>query len=583
MSSQNNMVTAVERVKDILFYDKHIKVSDIRRNLLNKRKREDYNPPAGYSDKLEIKSVFENGNLCFYIKPKNTEVDKYFFYVHGAGNGMQITRKQWEFVLGMVEMTGYGAAVPIYPLAPEHSLEEAFEMLMGAYRKLCKDESVNRIVLMGDFTGGGLALSMALLAWKSGTRRPNKLVLLSPIMDLELEDQEMLLQICDHTKDTYRYYYTPALREFLLEYWVRDLKGQMEYTAPVFADLTDICDEMAIFAISEDLMSCYARQLYKKVKQFQIKVHYYEFYGIVRNYLDHLHVPECKMIMKKVAQSITDVELTVSADIKHAIWARSMLAERYSKLFSDPDSIKLAVKMNIEYKKISSQYDPYDKAVLLEKIISMDKRVRHFIRRYADSIVVNVGAELDTMFSRMDNGRIKWYNVDLPERIELRRAYLESREREQNIDSSIFDYTWMDQIKRSEGQPILFVCYDVMKYFDKQRLQAFLDAVWQRFPGAEIVFDIKNSVEKKKYNFKIIRGKNKGAFIKVSVDNCTSLMYDWNIKYKILYDQALLDEEEVSYMFSPDLAKKFAHAIKRKYDKIIHLRLGNYHFLDESL
>lgn len=583
MSSQNNMVTMVEGIKDVLFYDKHMKASDIRRNLLNKRKREDYNPPSSYSDKLEIKSVFENGDLCFYIKPKNKEVDKYFFYVHGSGTGMQITHKRWEFVLELVLRTGYGAAVPIYPLAPEHSLSEALEMLMGAYKKICKDESVTRIVLLGDFSGGGLALSMALLAWKSGIRRPNKLVLLSPVMDMEFENQELLMQISDQKKNTYRYYYTPAMKEFLQKYWVKDLKGQIEYTAPVFADLTDICDDIGIFTVSEDLMNCYARQLYSKVKQLQMKAHYYEFYGVVCNYIEHLHVPECKMILKKIAQSITDAELTVSEDIKHAVWARSVLSERYPKLFSDSDSIKLASKLNIEHKAISSQYDAYDKAVLLEKIISVDKRVRNFVRRYADSIVVNVGAELDTMFSRVDNGRIKWYNVDLPERIELRRAYLESRDREQNIERSIFDYTWMDQIKRTEGQPILFVCYDVMKYFDKRRLRSFLDAIWQRFPGAEIVFDIKNSVGKKKYNSKIIRGKNKGAFIKVSVDNCTSLMYDWNIKYKILHDQALLDQEEVAHMFSPDLAKKFAHAIKRKYDKIIQLRLGSYHFLDESI
>ncbi len=583
MSSQNSMVMAVERIKDVLLDDKHMKASDIRKDILRKRKMEDYNPPRGYSDKLEIKSVFEKGGVCFYVRPKNTEVDKYFFYIHGGGHCMQINHRQWEFVLDMVEATGYGAAVPIYPLTPEHSASESFHMLLDAYKKICRDESVTRIVLMGDSTGGGLALSMAILAWKTGNRRPNKLILLSPVMDAEFQNQELTAQISNPKKSTYRYYFTPAVKEFLQEYWMQELEGQLEYTAPVFADLTDICDEMAIFTVSDDLMNGYARYLYNRIKQLQIKTHYYEFYDVVHNYIEHPHVPECRMVRKKIAYSIRDEGLTVAEDIRHAVWARSVLAERYPKLFTDTDSIKLASRLNIEHKQISLKYDLYDKAVILEKLVAIDGRVRNFIRRYADSIIVNVGAELDTMFSRVDNGRIRWYNVDLPERIELRRRYMASREREQNIDRSIFDYTWMDQIKRPDGQPILFVCHDIAKYFDKQRLQAFLDALWRHFPGAEVVFDIKNSVSKKKYNLRVFRGKSRGIFTKVSIDNCTSLMYDWNIKYKILYDKALLSYEELSYMFSADTAKRFAHAIARKYDKIIQLRLGSYHFIENDI
>ena len=55
---------------------------------------------------------------------------------------------------------------------------------------------------------------------------------------------------------------------------------------------------------------------------------------------------------------------------------------------------------------------------MMERLVAVDERVRNFINRYADGIIVNVGCELDTMFSRVDNGRIKWYNVDLPERID---------------------------------------------------------------------------------------------------------------------------------------------------------------------
>ena len=51
-------------------------------------------------------------------------------------------------------------------------------------------------------------------------------------------------------------------------------------------------------------------------------------------------------------------------------------------------------------------------------------------------------------------------------------------------------------------------------------------------------------------------------------------MYDWNIKYRVLYDRAILNKEDITDMFSDDVARRYRHAIRRKYDKIIQLRLG---------
>lgn len=87
-----------------------------------------------------------------------------------------------EVCVDTVERTGYGAVVPIYPLAPEHSVTEALDMLTGAYDKLCDSEDVQRLVLLGHSSGGCLALSLAIQLWKKGRRRPDKLILCSPVL-----------------------------------------------------------------------------------------------------------------------------------------------------------------------------------------------------------------------------------------------------------------------------------------------------------------------------------------------------------------------------------------------------------------
>lgn len=582
MGSQNYLSMACEKLGHIMLDDKRRKASDIYKLALKRQKKGDYNPPSYNEEKMIIRSVFVNGGMCFYVTPKGQNVKEYFMYLHGGGFISQITHNEWKFVFDTVERTGYGAVVPIYPLTPEHTASEALGMLTAAYEKMCGKEDIGRVVIIGYSAGGCLALSTAIQLWKNGSRRPDKLILCSPVLDTEFVDRGLMEEISDHSKFMYRYYFTQEIREFLRTYWVDDSAGTPEISSPIYYDLTDICDEMAIFTVDADLLNCYARKLYDNVKKLNMRSRCFQYYSVVHDYIEHPHIPECRGIMKKIAACVKEDTDFLPLDIENDIWCRAMMAERYPKLYEDNESIKLADKIGIEHRKRNSQYMFYDRTVIMERLVAIDDRVKNFIERYADGIIVNVGCELDTMFARVDNGRIKWYNVDLPERIELRRKYMDTRSREVNIESPIFDFGWLDQISKPQDTAILFVAYDMMKYFNKERLKNFLDTLWKKFPGAEVVFDAKNSSAKKRWNRSVFFGKNKGAMLRVSIDNCTSLMYDWNIKYKILYDDAILRMDDLERMFSHSEAKKFRHAVKKKYDKIVHLRLGTEHFLDRA-
>lgn len=69
--------------------------------------------------RINIRSVFEKGGMCFYVTPKNASVKEYFMFLHGGGFVSQMSRNEWRFVLDTVESTGYGAVVPVYPIAPD--------------------------------------------------------------------------------------------------------------------------------------------------------------------------------------------------------------------------------------------------------------------------------------------------------------------------------------------------------------------------------------------------------------------------------------------------------------------------------
>ena len=55
---------------------------------------------------------------------------------------------------------------------------------------------------------------------------------------------------------------------------------------------------------------------------------------------------------------------------------------------------------------------------------AFDNAIRRVLRRKPDATVVALGEGLETQFWRVDNGRVRWVTVDLPESIALREQVL---------------------------------------------------------------------------------------------------------------------------------------------------------------
>ena len=71
---------------------------------------------------------------------------------------------------------------------------------------------------------------------------------------------------------------------------------------------------------------------------------------------------------------------------------------------------------------------PYDKFMSHEGVIArtimLDRHLKGIIKKAPDTVIVNVGAGFDDRFSRMDNGRIRWFDLDLPDSIAARKKLL---------------------------------------------------------------------------------------------------------------------------------------------------------------
>ncbi|MCP3901425.1 MAG: hypothetical protein GY707_17100 [Desulfobacteraceae bacterium] len=80
--------------------------------------------------------------------------------------------------------------------------------------------------------------------------------------------------------------------------------------------------------------------------------------------------------------------------------------------------------------------------------------IKAFIENNSKTVVINIGAGLDTTFQRVDDGTVLWINIDLQDVVAMRQKLIQQKlipesEREMTLAKSIFDFTWIDDISHA--------------------------------------------------------------------------------------------------------------------------------------
>ena len=131
----------------------------------------------------------ENGRI-FYIN-EDPESKYLIFYIHGGAYRHDIVLPHWQLIEKLVRIAGAQVIVPAYRLIPFATYREAFDLIVPLYKKYCEACPDKKIILMGDSAGGGLSLTLAEYFKAEGIRMPDELVLLSPWIDVVMDNEEM--------------------------------------------------------------------------------------------------------------------------------------------------------------------------------------------------------------------------------------------------------------------------------------------------------------------------------------------------------------------------------------------------------
>lgn len=104
--------------------------------------------------------------------------------IHGGAYISQISPPNLAFCDKLAVGANATLYAPLYPLAPNHTCEEAFPLLDALYEKALAEGKP--VVLTGDSAGGGLAASFCMHIAEKGLPQPERAVLFSPWVDISM-------------------------------------------------------------------------------------------------------------------------------------------------------------------------------------------------------------------------------------------------------------------------------------------------------------------------------------------------------------------------------------------------------------
>jgi methyltransferase (TIGR00027 family) len=262
--------------------------------------------------------------------------------------------------------------------------------------------------------------------------------------------------------------------------------------------------------------------------------------------------------------SLTGVPETLLLTVYH----RALETRRPDRLFRDDYAVSFVDRIDHDF----SRFDDWrmEWAIPVRTWL-IDAAVRGFLDRNRGGTVVTLGAGLCARALRLDNGRARWFSVDLESVGPLWRSLIGDSARNRFVAADVTDLSWTERIAEdARDGPLLFLSEGLFQYLPEETVREVVVSMRRRFPGAELIVDVLGdfTVRNKRLTPSIAVT---GSVLRWGLNDCAE-METWASGLELLDQWYLLDYGRERQGYLGRLPGMFGG--KDRFDKVARLRLG---------
>ena len=243
--------------------------------------------PFPHRSKIE-KEQIDGVEVFTFNKGKKNKI----VYLHGGSFCEQPRVLHGVFCDRIAANTDFEILFPIYSKTPAHTFEETFLFLDRFYRRLLNETKPERIVLMGDSSGAGMALSFCEYLKTADLPQPARMVLLSPVLDAEMKEPfPAEFDKCD-----------PSLQRDFLQIACKNWAGETDVRdyriSPLFGDFSSLAP-ITLFVGSYEAFVTDARRFKARCDALGVSLDYREYPGMNHVFVIY-PIPEARKAQNEI-------------------------------------------------------------------------------------------------------------------------------------------------------------------------------------------------------------------------------------------------------------------------------------------
>jgi len=183
-------------------------------------------------------------------------------------------------------------------------------------------------------------------------------------------------------------------------------------------------------------------------------------------------------------------------------------------VFNDPYAEAAIDKLDYDYSRLKIQ--DKTQVMLAMRAAIIDGFARDFISENPNCLILHLGCGLDARFMRLGLHVERWYDLDFPEVIDIKKQLYPETRHYKYISSSVTELGWVDSVERYENE-VLVIAEGLFMYLCESEIKALFGALKSKFGSYTIIFDAYSKLTaKSSRNHPSL--KKTGATVKWGVD-----------------------------------------------------------------
>lgn len=212
--------------------------------------------------------------------------------------------------------------------------------------------------------------------------------------------------------------------------------------------------------------------------------------------------------------------------------ARALESRKTNPMLIDRAAIEIADRVNFDFKNLVSGTPELSRIAWIVRCTCFDRLIKDFLRRYPAGTVINIGCGLDTTYERVNNGSVKWFDMDLPDVMELRKEFMNETCNRKFISGSFLEKNWYRYLAGADH--IMFIAGGVYYYYEENVIKTFFLKLSNMFPSSELLFDVTSPAGVRATN-KILQktGMDEKYFLRWGLKS-TDIILSWSPRLRLL-------------------------------------------------